>query len=149
MYPCPPPCGPPGNPLPITTGRIGISQYDGSLTFYGHNYRGTGMGLFHGWWSNCPPAQYPMWRPPSFGCKPWAGGCSCGCNPCCCDNTKCFTYLLTHGAPWCCYWKDQQYAAWLTGKDPWPATAAAAAAAFPSWCMPPAPPAPAPTQQAA
>ena len=144
------PCGT-GGPLPITTGRIGISQTDGSLSFYGHNFRGVGMGLFHG--------QSVCWTPPygAPGKGGWGGGrCgSCGCSPCCCqDNTACFTYLLTNLGPWCCYWRDQEYAAWLTGKQPWPTTAAAAntalANSLPQACFPvlPSPPYPQPTASA-
>jgi hypothetical protein len=141
MIPCPP-CG--GQLLPITTGRVGLSQTSGEVQFYGHNYRGTGMGLFRGWWSNCPPGATPWLTPPAFQCKPWAGGCSCGCNPCCCqDNTACFVSLLTNIGPWCCYWQDRQYTAWLTGTQPWPSTAQAAnqtlANTLPAACFPPAP----------
>jgi hypothetical protein len=138
-------CLPCGQLLPITTGRVGLSQTSGEVQFYGHNYRGVGMGLFRGQ-SVC---WTPQWGAPGSG---W-GGCSCGCNPCCCgpDNTKCFTFLLTNLAPWCCYWQDRQYSAWLTGKQPWPTTAAAAnqtlANTLPAACMPILqPPAPTPVQ---
>jgi hypothetical protein len=129
-------CG--GGPLPITTGRIGISQTDGSLTFYGHNYRGTGIGLFYG--QSC---WYPPPCPPTCGCGSMCcsgcGGCSC-CGTCSC---KCFVSLLTNIGPWCRYWTDQQYSAWLTGQQPWPPTAAAAnttlQSTLPAACFPPAP----------
>jgi hypothetical protein len=144
MLPC---CGG-GGPLPITTGRVGLSQTSGQLTFYGANPRGVGMSLFTGYWGNCPPGQTPWLAP-----QQWGGCCgSCGCSPCCCiDNTKCFTALLTNLTPWCCYWQDRQYSAWLTGKDPWPSSANAAqgvlTSTLPAKCFPPLPiaPAPAPT----
>ena len=142
------PCVQP-NPLPLTTGRVGLSQTTGELQFYGHNYRGTGMGLFVGQWKwPCPPPCPPQWGPPSFACKPWASGCSCGgcgCNQCCnpcLAGANCFAQLLTNIGPWCGYWRDQQWTAWMTGKQPWPATNTAAqtemAASLPAPCLPPA-----------
>ena len=66
MFPCPPPPCP--QYLPITTGRVGLSQGTGDVEFYGHNYRGTGIGLFR---ATCVP-----WQP---GSPPWWGAGSCGC----------------------------------------------------------------------
>lgn len=65
MWPCPPaPCPPPQcNYLPITTGRVGLSQSTGQVEFYGHNYRGTGIGLFY--------TKCVSWAP---ACPPWWGG---------------------------------------------------------------------------
>jgi len=57
---------------------------------------------------------------------------------------------LTNVSPWCCYWQDRQYSAWLTGKDPWPTSNTAAqqelANTLPAPCLPmlTSPPYPAP-----
>lgn len=129
-----------GQLLPITTGRIGFSQTSGAVEWYGHNFRGTGIGLFRGGtcWQTppCPPA----WGFPCCGCGSvccsGCGGCSC-CGTCSC---KCFVQLLTNIGPWCRYWTDQQYAAWLTGQQPWPPSADAAnadlKATLPAACFP-------------
>ena len=154
MTPC---CGGGGGPLPITTGRVGLSQTSGQISFYNPPHVWTANT--NCWWSPCP---YPGWPVPTRFCPPpgsgWGGGCcgSCGCSPCCCqDNTRCFVSLLTNIGPWCCYWQDQQYSAWLTGKQPWPSTAEAAnstlQSSLPAACFPPlpSPPYPAPAAMAA
>ena len=71
MWPRPPFCPPPAPPacpqyLPISTGNVGVSLGTGAVEFYGHNYRGTGIGLFYGCAS---------WRP---ACPPWWGAGCCG-----------------------------------------------------------------------
>lgn len=54
---CPPSC--PSSPcpqyLPLTTGRVGLSQGTGQLEFYGFNQRGTGIQNFHGNCTNWTP----------------------------------------------------------------------------------------------
>jgi hypothetical protein len=127
----------PVNPLPLTTGRVGLSQTTGEIQFYGHNWRGVGAGVF--------TAQTKCWWPPMPWPRPGWGSCSCGgCGCAKCSHglgsCGCFVYLLTHLAPWCCYWQDQQWAAWMTGKQPWPTTNTAAYAAMqsilPAQCLP-------------
>ena len=83
-----PPCPPKPCPqyLPITTGRVGLSQGTGQVEFYGHTYRGTGIGLFY---SKCV-----SWAPP---CPPWwgaSGGCGSG------GFGSALAAVLT-GANWC------------------------------------------------
>lgn len=140
MTPC---CGP-GNTLPITTGRVGLSQTTGEVQFYNPP---------HVWKANTcwtyTPCPYPGWPVPMWRC-PAPGGCSCcgggccfscgGCGGCGTCSCSCFTFLLTNIGPWCRFWTDQQYQAWLTGKEPWPPTADAAnadlQATLPAACFP-------------
>jgi hypothetical protein len=111
-----------------------------------------GQGL---WGPGCQPPQWPpprpaggpgcpsgWWPPGCYDCRPY-GGCGCGgfCGGGCkSDSCGCFTYLLTHAAPWCCYWQDQQWTAWMTGQQPWPASQSAAnsimASVLPPVCQP-------------
>lgn len=73
MWPCPPGCGcsrccPPKPQcyyLPISTGDVGLSKTTGIVEQYGHNYRGTGIGLFHGYCTQWKGGS-PYWG---------AGGC--------------------------------------------------------------------------
>lgn len=69
--PCPPGCGcskcrPQCSYLPISTGNVGLSMTTGIVEQYGHNYRGTGIGLFKGYCT--------QWR----GGVPYWGAGSCG-----------------------------------------------------------------------
>ena len=64
--PCPRPVCP--QYLPISTGNVGVSLGTGAVEMYGHNYSGTGIGLFYGCANWCPPC------PPFWGAGP---GC-CG-----------------------------------------------------------------------
>ena len=52
--------------LPISTGNVGVSLGTGAVEMYGHNYRGTGIGLFY---ARCVP-----WQP---ACPPWWGASGC------------------------------------------------------------------------
>jgi hypothetical protein len=72
------------------------------------------------------PAPAPPQCPPV--CGPPPGDCFSSCN--------CFVFLLTHYAPWYCYWQDEQFNAWLTGQQPWPATQAQAEAIMQKAVMP-------------
>lgn len=72
---CPPffpPSCPPSPPcpqfLPLTTGRVGISQGTGQIEFSGYNVRGTGIQDFRGYCT--------QWVPP---CLPSVGGWSGSC----------------------------------------------------------------------
>lgn len=138
MTPC---CG---GPLPITTGRVGLSQTSGEISFYNppHVWKGQTCWTY-------TPCPYPGWPVPMVSCPPPGGGwCGCGGAPCggcggcsSCGSCSCFVFLLTNIGPWCRFWTDQQYQAWLTGQQPWPPSSAAAnttlqqtlpAACFPS-----------------
>lgn len=68
---CPPspPCPPCPQFLPLTTGRVGISQGTGQIEFSGYNIRGTGIQDFRG---SCT-----QWTPP---CLPSVGGWGGSCN---------------------------------------------------------------------
>ena len=84
--------------LPLTTGRVGLQQETGTLTFYGHNVRGTGAGVFMGQWKGWEHKhrEPTCWPRPSFQCRPWASGCSCGgCGGGCFDSTRLFAAMLT------------------------------------------------------
>ena len=61
--PCPP-CPPCPTYLPLTTGRVGLSQGTGQLEFYGYNPRGVGIQNFRG---NCT-----QWTP-CLPLSPWSG----------------------------------------------------------------------------
>lgn len=67
---CPPspPCPPCPTFLPLTTGRVGLSQGTGQIEFSGYNVRGTGIQDFRGYCT--------QWVPP---CLPSVGGWSGSC----------------------------------------------------------------------
>jgi hypothetical protein len=117
-------CCQPVNPLPITTGRVGLSQTTGQVTFY--NPPHVWIAQTKCWVSPQPYPGWPVaqrWGPgvPQSG-LPWGqrgwgscgcgGGCGCG-GSCgggggCGDSCACFIYLLTNPEPWYCYWNSQQ-----------------------------------------
>lgn len=64
-----PPCPPCPQYLPLTTGRVGLSQTTGIIEFSGYNIHGTGIQDFRGYCT--------QWKPPCLPAYPWSGG-SCG-----------------------------------------------------------------------
>ena len=120
------PCCEPRQELPITTGRVGLSQSTGRLYFYDGNPTGTAHLVAEGWWKwDCPPRWQP-WPPPQWGCKPWAGGCGCGgscggncgcgCDPCR-AGANCFAQLMTDPLRWYCYYRNLNAVQLLTNPN--------------------------------
>jgi hypothetical protein len=74
--------------LPITTGRVGLSQTTGRVEFAGDNRNGTGIAV---WTARVKKWERPEWRPPKQPppWPPWWGG-----------KMDCFVRLLTDKDAW-------------------------------------------------
>ena len=74
---------------PITTGRTGINQQTGEVTFY--NPPEVWSTFIRPWRNERPHRPHPpRWPPPQWHCPP--------CNPCSCGNI--FARLLTDPRIW-------------------------------------------------
>jgi hypothetical protein len=83
--------------LPLTTGRIGLSQTTDHVEFYDSTNH-VSHGRVH-WRHRRPAPCAPGWAPPQWDCDWMRRDCGCGCSMGC-SGTRLFAAMLVDARWW-------------------------------------------------